>query len=364
MLARDWRGGELGVLVMALVLAVGTVSGISAFTTRLQNALEQESHRFLAADLVVRSARDMPDSWPLAAERRGLRRAYTLTFPSMVYAGDDAMYLASVKAVSDAYPLRGKLTFSAEPFGPVSPAASGPGRGEVWLDSRLFPLLDVAVGQRVGIGEAEFLVTAAARTEPDQGASFYGYGPRVLMHYDDIPATGVVQEGSRVEFRQLYGGDAFGNISCRLGDSDSFLISGSQTGGLAHALPGHFTCVDEIDLTTNSVVAHGPVPPSSESLTHGAVYALNPQIRCVVHGHSPQLWNRTVELHLPATVPEIAYGTPAMARAIAQLYKENGHPRQAVFSMLGHEDGIVAFAPGFAQIEALLRNQLSSAGKA
>jgi putative ABC transport system permease protein len=242
MLARDWRGGELGVLVMALVLAVGTVSGISAFTTRLQNALEQESHRFLAADLVVRSARDMPDSWPLAAERRGLRRAYTLTFPSMVYAGDDAMYLASVKAVSDAYPLRGKLTFSAEPFGPVSPAASGPGRGEVWLDSRLFPLLDVAVGQRVGIGEAEFLVTAAARTEPDQGASFYGYGPRVLMHYDDIPATGVVQEGSRVEFRQLYGGDA-GAVAAfaawlkpRLGDGQTLLDVNQGQPGIGSAL--------------------------------------------------------------------------------------------------------------------------------
>ena len=129
MLARDWRGGELGVLVMALVLAVGTVAGISAFTTRLQSALEQESHRFLAADLVVRSSRDLPASWLSEARDRGLQSAQTLTFPSMVYAGDEAMYLASVKAVSDDYPLRGELTFSSEPFGAVSPAAGGPGRG-------------------------------------------------------------------------------------------------------------------------------------------------------------------------------------------------------------------------------------------
>ena len=60
MLARDWRGGELGVLLLALILAVGVVSGISAFATRLQNALTQESHRFLAADLVVRSSRELP----------------------------------------------------------------------------------------------------------------------------------------------------------------------------------------------------------------------------------------------------------------------------------------------------------------
>jgi putative ABC transport system permease protein len=206
MLARDWRGGELGVLVMALVLAVGVVSGISAFTTRLQSALEQESHRFLAADAVVRSGRELPARWLQQAQNNGLQQALTLVFPSMVYAGEDNMYLASVKAVSDAYPLRGELTFSAEPFGAVRPVASGPASGEVWLDSRLFPLLDVEIGQRVTIGEADFTVVAAARSEPDQGASFYGFGPRVLMHYDDIPSTGIVQPGSRVEYRQLYAG--------------------------------------------------------------------------------------------------------------------------------------------------------------
>jgi len=206
MLLRDWRGGELGVLVAALVLAVGVVAGISAFTTRLQHALEQESHRFLAADTVVRSGGELPADWLQEAANRGLRRALTLQFPSMVQAGEDAMYLASVKAVSGAYPLRGQLRFSAEPFGEVVPTATGPARGTVWLDSRLFPLLGVKVGDRVTIGEARFIVIAAARTEPDQGSSFYGFGPRVIMHYDDIPATGVVQPGSRVEYRQLYAG--------------------------------------------------------------------------------------------------------------------------------------------------------------
>ena len=100
MLARDWRGGELGVLVLALVLAVGVVSGISAFTTRLQNALETESHRFLAADLVARSGRELPAPWLDEAQQRDLEIATVLTFPSMVYAGDEAMQLASVKAVT------------------------------------------------------------------------------------------------------------------------------------------------------------------------------------------------------------------------------------------------------------------------
>jgi putative ABC transport system permease protein len=208
MLARDWRGGELGVLVVALVLAVGVVSGISAFTTRLQNSLVQESHRFLAADTVVTSGRELPQEWLHEASKHGLQQALTLSFPSMVYAGEDTMSLASIKAVSKDYPLRGELTYSAEPFGPVEPARSGPERGEVWLDSRLFALLQVAVGDQISIGESNFVVAAAARTEPDQGSSFYSYGPRVLMHYGDIPATGIVQPGSRVEYRQLYAGEA------------------------------------------------------------------------------------------------------------------------------------------------------------
>ena len=242
MLARDWRGGELGILLMALVLAVGTVSGISAFTTRLQNALEQESHRFLAADIALRSARELPAAWLHEARQRGLQQALTLTFPSMVYAGEDNMYLASVKAVSDAYPLRGELTFSAQPFGAVQAAATGPRPGQVWLDSRLFALLDVAPGQRVTIGQARFRVAGAVRSEPDQGAGFFGYGPRVLMHYDDIPATGVVQPGSRVEYRQLYAGvapalDAFRQwLQPRLGGAQTLLDVKDGQPGVGSAL--------------------------------------------------------------------------------------------------------------------------------
>ena len=242
MLARDWRGGELGVLLVALVLAVGVVSGISAFATRLQNALTQESHRFLAADLVARSSRALPGEWLQGAAQRGVATARTLTFPSMVFAGDDSMQLAAIKAVSDEYPLRGELTYSEQPFGAVLPAAGGPARGEVWLESRLFPLLDVAIGDQVSIGEATFTVAAAARTEPDQAASFGGYGPRLLMHYDDIPATGVVQPGSRVEYRQLYAAappllaSFRGWLEPQLEDSQSLLDVSEGQPGIGRAL--------------------------------------------------------------------------------------------------------------------------------
>ena len=150
MLARDWRGGELGVLVMALVLAVGVVSGISAFTTRLQSALEQESHRFLAADAVVRSGRDMPRQWLEEAQRRGLQAADP-DFPLHGVCGGGQYVPGLGQGGERDYPLRGELTYSAEPFGEVLPAAAGPGRGEVWLDSRLFPLLDVEIGQQYAL---------------------------------------------------------------------------------------------------------------------------------------------------------------------------------------------------------------------
>jgi putative ABC transport system permease protein len=207
MLARDWRGGELGVLVAALVLAVAVVSGISAFTTRLQSALEQESHRFLAADRALRSSRDMPEVWLQEARRRGLATAQTLSFSSMVYAGDADPVLASVKAVSEGYPLRGELSVSELPFANPRPARTGPVPGEVWLDSRLFALLSVGPGDQIEIGDARFTVRAAVRGEPDRGVSFLGLGPRVLMHHADVPATRVVQPGSRVSYRQLFAGE-------------------------------------------------------------------------------------------------------------------------------------------------------------
>lgn len=242
MLLRDWRGGELGVLVAALVLAVGVVSGISAFTTRLQTALEQESNRFLAADAVVSSGRALPAQWLTEAKGRNLTTARTLQFPSMVYAGDEAMVLASVKAVDSSYPLRGEMTYSAEPFGPVAVATAGPAPGEVWLDSRLFALLDVVVGQQIAIGDASFTIAASARTEPDQGASFYGYGPRVIMHYADIPATNVVQPGSRVEYRQLYAGQPgqiksfSGWLKPQLGEGQQWLDVDEGQPGIGSAL--------------------------------------------------------------------------------------------------------------------------------
>ena len=242
MLLRDWRGGELGVLLAALVIAVAIVSGISAFTSRLQSSLEQESHRFLAADLVVSGSRAQPAAWREEAQHRGLTIARTLAFPSMVFAGAEDSYLASIKAVSDAYPLRGDLLMSPQAFGAPGPVQRGPAPGEVWLDSRLFPLLNLSVGSALSVGDAAFTVTGAVRGEPDRAGGFFGYGPRVLMHIDDIPATNIVQPGSRVEYRLLLAGERsqvaeFGAwIEPQLGSGFRLLDVANSQQGIGRAL--------------------------------------------------------------------------------------------------------------------------------
>ena len=140
-----------------------------------------------------------------------------------------------------------------------------------------------------------------------------------------------------------YEGAAYGNISRRAGTG--FLITGTQTGGQETLAPDDIAWVREIDVARNRVVSQGPARPSSESLTHGQVYALAPRAGFVIHVHSPLLWRRAGALGLPATAPEAAYGTPAMAREVERLLGQASGGEAGAFSMGGHEDGIVVFGP-------------------
>lgn len=207
LLWRDWRAGELGVLLWSVVIAVSIVTGIALFTDRLKEGLQAQSSHFLAADRVLRSPRPVDPNWLGQAAVLQLRQAQVMSFQSMVFAGD-AMQLASVKAVSESYPLLGELEASLEAFTGAYKTTQGPGVGEVWLDSRLLPLLEIKLGEQVEVGEAALTVTRVVINEPDRGGNFYGFGPRVLMNIADIPATRVVQPGSRVQYRYLFAGSA------------------------------------------------------------------------------------------------------------------------------------------------------------
>ena len=206
MVWRDVRSGEMGLLLVALLVAVGTVTSISLFVDRLQSALLAESSNFLAADRQISSSQVIPPDFVQQAQQRGLNTAQTLVFPSMVFAGD-LNQLVSVKAVDTEYPLRGELIVGDQPFQRGAPTDSIPAAGTVWLDSRLFPAMNLSLGDTVEVGMAELQVARVLVAEPDRGGSFFDLGPRLLMNMQDVAATEVVQPGSRLSYRLLLSGD-------------------------------------------------------------------------------------------------------------------------------------------------------------
>ena len=206
LLWRDWRSGELTLLLVSLLIAVGTVTTITLFVDRLQQALLAESATFLAADRVISSNQPIDPQILTEARTRGLGQAETLTFLSMVFSSERAQF-AAVKAVSDTYPLRGELIISDKPFEFGEIVTSGPPPGEIWLESRLLPSLDVQTGDVLDLGVTSFVVSKALIKEPDKGGGFSNTGPRVLMNLSDVPLTEVVQPGSRLTYRYLFSGE-------------------------------------------------------------------------------------------------------------------------------------------------------------
>lgn len=139
-----------------------------------------------------------------------------------------------------------------------------------------------------------------------------------------------------------YEGYGFGNISQRLSDG-SFVISGTQTGGLDSLAPAGYAHVLKADITRNLIEAEGRIAPSSEALSHAAIYALAPDIQFVFHVHSPDIWQARHALELPETSADVPYGTPQMAQEIRRLYEAGPLQSGKVLAMAGHEDGIIGF---------------------
>jgi hypothetical protein len=149
--------------------------------------------------------------------------------------------------------------------------------------------------------------------------------------------------------RARYGGAGFGNVSGRVGAPSSargaraMLISGTQTGGLTHIGLDHFCLVERYDYRANAVTSRGMVEPSSETMTHGAIYDLSPHIRFVFHGHGPVIWRHARSLGIPTSAESVAYGTPEMAEEVHRLYRSTALAETGIMAMGGHEDGIIVF---------------------
>lgn len=206
LLAREWRSGELAVLLLALTVAVGALTGVGFLVNRIGQSVALQANEVLAADLRLESSRPLPATYLDEANRRGLKTANATSVLSVVFR-DDLNQLANLRAVSSTYPLRGTVGVATEAFGTPTAVDSGPPRGEAWPDSKLLAALDAKLGDTVSVGAATFLISKVLITRPDQGGGFGELAPSLLMHADDLPATRLLQPGSRATYAALFAGE-------------------------------------------------------------------------------------------------------------------------------------------------------------
>lgn len=209
MALRDWRAGELRLLAAALVIAVAAVTSVGFLVDRIRVGLERDATQLLGADVVLSADQPIEAALRERARAARLQIAETVTFPSMAIseADADATALAAVKAVSAGYPLRGRVRIAGARDGADAPADGVPAPGTVWADAQALAALRLAVGDRLRLGESTFTVAAIITVEPDRGAQFINFAPRVMLNLADLPATQLIQPGARVTYRLLAAGD-------------------------------------------------------------------------------------------------------------------------------------------------------------
>lgn len=207
---RDWRAGELRVLVLAVALAVAALTAVGFFADRLQNGLERDARQLIGGDAVLRSDQPPPPAFEAQAKALGLATTANVSFPTMGRA-DDAQggtaRLVALKAVQAGYPLRGRLSVASAPDAPDAPTDDIPPPGTAWVDAPLLSALDLKVGDPLWLGDRQFRIDRVIVIEPDRGAGFMSFAPRVMINAQDLPATGLVQPASRLSYRLAVAGD-------------------------------------------------------------------------------------------------------------------------------------------------------------
>jgi putative ABC transport system permease protein len=221
---RDFKSGELSVLLLALTVAVLSLTAVGFFTSRISQGVRAQAAEVLAADLRLESPNLIAERYFSEAHARGLRSARILTFPTAIFSGD-ASQLAALNAVTADYPLRGHVRIADAPFGAARTTDRIPGRGEVWIDARIIAQLKLALGTTLRIGAATFRVTEVLDYRPDQGTGFVNLAPAALLNYDDVPSTQLIQPGSRVTYAALFAGPA-----ASIADFRDFLVSAKAPG--------------------------------------------------------------------------------------------------------------------------------------
>ena len=209
-LRRDLRAGELRLLIVAVTLAVAALTAVGFFADRLKGGLERDALQLLGGDAVLRSDAATPAAFIAKARALGLQSISTVTFPTMGRATDEdggASKLVAFKSVPEGYPLRGnlKVADSTEDAGQATRDIPAP--GTAWADASLLDALDLKLGQTLLMGDASFKLTRIIVQEPDRGAGFINFSPRVMINQADVAATGLIQPASRINYRFAVAGD-------------------------------------------------------------------------------------------------------------------------------------------------------------
>ena len=213
---RDFRAGELRLLILAVTLAVAALTAVGFFADRLQAGLQRDARQLLGGDAVLASDQPAPAAFEELAQSLGLQMARSMSFPTMARATDaqgGGTRLVALKAVETGYPLRGKLKVSSNgAAGTASPDAglhthNIPSPGEVWIDPPLLEALGLQMGDALLLGNSSFRIARLIYIEPDRGAGFVNFSPRAMIHRADIEATGLVQPASRINYRLAVAGD-------------------------------------------------------------------------------------------------------------------------------------------------------------
>ncbi|TAK92222.1 MAG: FtsX-like permease family protein [Burkholderiaceae bacterium] len=204
---RDWRGGELHLLLAALVLAVAAIASVGFLVDRLRQGLERDAQQLLGADLLIQSDHPFTDTPIARANAMQLRTAQTVAFPSMALGAQNAV-LAAVKAVSAGYPLRGtlKLRDTLRNDSAEQDATGIPRSGTVWVEPQLLQQLHAALGDTIRLGERTFVIERIIALEPDRGSNFLGFAPRVMLALPDLAGTQLIQPASRASYQLLLSG--------------------------------------------------------------------------------------------------------------------------------------------------------------
>ncbi|WP_460483312.1 ABC transporter permease [Comamonas humi] len=207
---RDWRAGELRLLLVAVALAVAALASVGFFSDRLQAGLKRDAGQLLGGDVVVVSDQPTPPAFVQRAAELQLASAGTASFPTMARA-DDAdggeSRLVALKAVQPGYPLRGSLRVADAPGAPDAAAGGIPASGEVWVEEGLLEALNLRPGQMLWLGDRQLRIARVITVEPDRGAGFLNFAPRVMLRDADLATTGLVQPASRLVYRFAVAGE-------------------------------------------------------------------------------------------------------------------------------------------------------------